>query len=234
MPSIPTPDAFLLQVLVWLGAPTLFVFLVSLAITSASWINTTRDVAKYSAAAGRSITTMVREKSSAQFRARVKLVFAGGAFVALVFSGAKFGPLMFEPDASGYSLSSGVLYDMSEVWPRILGYENWTPLSQWATLGALASVVLLLFARLSGWGALQVPLYIAWVPIFVAGFGLGAITALVGLLVLIMGLFHTSGYTVEMAQLYGVWVAISWGIPFLGTQILWLSEEAFPGPRRRE
>jgi hypothetical protein len=46
-------------------------------------------------------------------------------------------------------------------------------------LGALASIVILLLARLSGWVALQVPLYIVWVPLFLAGTVLGAITAFV-------------------------------------------------------
>jgi hypothetical protein len=134
---------------------------------------------------------------------------------------------MFEKGPSSRNFADGMLFQISDVFERILVYNHWTQLSEITTISAAAIVVVV---NLGAFLNSRPLVWLAAGPCFVLFLGfilLGVLVFVVGIMVLILGLTETSGYRPDMAMLYGIWLAVLWGLPLIAAFGLLSSEKLY-------
>jgi hypothetical protein len=118
-------------------------------------------------------------------------------------------------------------FDANYLMSRLLQYRHWTPLSEWAVVICVGSIVALNLANLAGIVPLRKLLTFLWSVVLGLGALGGCLIGISGICVLLLGLTHSDNYQPSMAILYALWVACLWALPWLAGIIRDTSQRVF-------
>lgn len=206
MSLIPSPDDLLAQLALWLGLPTVVVVAYMTIMTAVDWFRRLASAATVGRSAGRSVLQLVVERTPSTFRRLIALAVSQGILLALTYSISKLALVTLDR-----GLDQGSFYVTGDVVDAVITYDAWSPWSQRAVLLVACCLALLNMGALSQNPGMRFVGSLPLHPLKVATLGLGVLAMLPGVLVFIMGAFHSSGYTVDMSYLYGLWVALLLG-----------------------
>lgn len=193
-PPLPAPDDFSLQILVWLGVPTILVILIATVIAVLGWIGLARNASAFAMrTASHTATILMRRGVNVTATA---LLAAQAAFVACAWVVLQFTYFFSvsgeaDPDVGGVNVLRRAV-DFS---------RETTDLALWGTLVVAAIIVLLDLGIAAGLDFIVVPAI--WFFIGVIGLmGLGTLFNL--FVTLLPGPTDTEGLT----AVYGTWLVL--------------------------
>jgi hypothetical protein len=208
---LPSPDDTLARVLLWLAAPVPLVLALLTLSAAWSWVTTARTTARTTSRLVRGVAELVTEGTTQTGRTVVWLALSQALLVSTTYAIPQLLQLMNAKDANGeHVIAGGAGYSTGHTFSEAIAFDHWNPITQWCVLIALAAVVLQDLAIAARAPTLMTPTLVL-LPVVVVFVGAAVLGALVGLIVVFLGLTGDEEYTVEMAGLYGIWVALLLG-----------------------
>lgn len=212
---IPDPDTVFLQILLWLGLPSVAVLAIAVLLSLLSWFGLGRDAARAYRDIHHEITNAVRSRTTSLGRRVAAVSVLGGCFVAVSLAISQLVQLMLAPGGPAY----GGSYRTEEVLRTAISYSWLNRVTGIVLLGVAITLVGVVISVITG-NARYSALSRLWLPIAVVCWVLAVMAGIAGALVLLAALLDpSSGYTINMFLLYAGWIALLLSWIFLSNRL---------------
>ena len=214
-----TSDA-LIALLRNLGAPIALVILVGFALAGASWVQLGIGTVRGGRAAAKTVTDAFVQRTTQYRRDLLKFLGVAVVFCSVAVFGARLG------------LAYPMLFGATNVergWLQILG--SWDMDAAWYVIATAGSVLLLGLSQIGRIRFLRIVLLVGWVPVLLAGLGIGVqwtIGFAGSLIAVVLTGAQNDDYTVATTVACGVIASMTILPIWLGSHLLDTSERLKP------